>query len=340
MIDWATVRVPVDQPVAWGGAHLELDADGVVRREWFKPARVEGSYSSSVSVRPDTELLESGLVPTAVISGNPAKFLQGHNCWGSDSPDLIVDWVRDVLGRVGVSSPCNGVPWLLSRIDTTRMFELGSEAEVLRWLNAAGHSARSRHKRGSVPQGDTLYLGRESRLWLCRMYPKGREFRAHLPKMGQLAGWEEDMAAWAANKLRVEFTIRGKQLRRQKLDDLAVWTEATNSDLWEQYWHMVDLNEMVIDPVAKAGLPLRLAGALELWQQGEDIRSRFPRATFFRYRRELLDAGMPDIAQPVPKGLKRDKPAVQLREVLVAVPAQLPGWAASWPELTWQRKAG
>lgn len=339
MIDWATVRVPVCTPVAWGGAHLEVDADGVVTREWSVPQRLQPSHSRSVQVRPGHEVTEAGQVHTATISGNPSKWMQGHNCWGSDDPDLVVDWVREVAAVVGVEvDTSTSLPWVLSRVDVARMFRLMSEDEVHRWLGAAAHQARSRHKEGSVPRGDTLYMGMGSRRWMMRLYAKGKEFRKHSSKGDLVEDWADKMAAYAAPMLRVETVVRGMELRRLKKDDLAVWTEDTAGELWSHYWRMVELNEMVIDAAVEQGLPARLAGVLELWRRGENLKERFANRTFYRYRRELLDAGMPDIAQPAPEGVRKERVKVQLREVLEAVPAEVPAWANNWPGLTWRSR--
>ena len=43
------------------------------------------------------------------------------------------------------------------------------------------------------------------------------------------------------------------------------------------------------------GLPARLIAVYKLWKEGEDLRALYPRASFYRYRAELLKRGI-DIA--------------------------------------------
>jgi II/X family phage/plasmid replication protein len=74
VIDWVTALVPCTQhaPIT-GGRAVVPDADGSV--EWESPRHrvADGSYASTIRVRiarDSTQIL---------ISGKPAKWLQGHN---------------------------------------------------------------------------------------------------------------------------------------------------------------------------------------------------------------------------------------------------------------------
>jgi len=335
-IDWCTVKVPVAVPVEFGDRFLRVTREGVVAWEKDLAQQVAPSWSQSVQVRPDTMIVGEQLMPAAWVSGNPSKWLQGHGLWSHTGPELVTEWVRSVLEMVG-SSPAPGTEalWQVSRVDVCRMFSLDSLGDVRRWLGAANHYARSRHKSGSVMRGETLYFGLGSREWMVRAYAKGQEMLTHAPDDEVKPDWWDPLTAWAQRMLRVEVVVRRRELARRGLDVFGAWTADAWALLWSDLWGRIEVSDMVVDSRVEADLPARLAGVLELWRKGDDIRSRVSRATFYRYRRELMDLGLPDICLESPQG---PLPAVKvaLREVLEAVPAVVP---ATFEHLTWRPAA-
>ena len=82
MIDWVTAKLPCNNDLR-GGCVAKCDADGNVvwLSESFIP--VEGSHESSISIK--------ALTPqTIVVSGNPVKWLQGHNLFGTNDLTLLM----------------------------------------------------------------------------------------------------------------------------------------------------------------------------------------------------------------------------------------------------------
>ena len=81
MIDWITAIIPChhDEKI-YGGSIASVDLDGVIEWHVEKKQQIRGSYESSLSIK--------SLAPNHIfLDGNPAKWLQGHNIFGSD--DLI-----------------------------------------------------------------------------------------------------------------------------------------------------------------------------------------------------------------------------------------------------------
>ena len=72
------------------------------------------------------------------------------------------------------------------------------------------------------------------------------------------------------------------------------------------------------------GLPPRLLAVVKLWDQGEDLRNLYPKATFYRYRSELRKHGI-DIASPPPKDISNN--VIPLLRVLEAEHVAIPDWA-------------
>ena len=86
MIDWVSAKLICnhDPDKLSSGLVASLDRDG--NTEWLvhKKFSVEGSFSTKVQIQSltDTQIY---------ISGNPTKFLQGHNLFGSN----------DIVGLMG-----------------------------------------------------------------------------------------------------------------------------------------------------------------------------------------------------------------------------------------------
>lgn len=71
-------------------------------------------------------------------------------------------------------------------------------------------------------------------------------------------------------------------------------------------------------------MPARLIAVYKLWKVGEDLRGLYPKATFYRYRREFLQYGI-DIAIRQPSMLDNVIPLIRvLRPEAIS---QIPEWA-------------
>lgn len=70
-----------------------------------------------------------------------------------------------------------------------------------------------------------------------------------------------------------------------------------------------------------------LRAAVAAWEAGHDLRSMFPRPTFYRYRKALLPHGL-DIAVVKPSTPSNVVPMIRILE---AVPAGVPAWAEGTP---------
>ena len=79
MIDWVTAEVCCDNSLETGCiAKINPKGDiDWVSQSWLP---VVGSYDSNIMIKPVSD-------SRVIISGNPAKFLQGHNLFGTN--DLV-----------------------------------------------------------------------------------------------------------------------------------------------------------------------------------------------------------------------------------------------------------
>lgn len=340
MIDWIAAVIPCThiEPIH-GGSYQRLDQRD--RVTWSLPLRrpMSGSYSSAMTIRTAAWM---GDCTHIEVSGNPAKFLQGHNLWGSD--DVVglmlgfLHWLaaEHGLGESPLVSPTEADirawksgDYLVTRIDIADSYRLGSRADVLAWLRAAEASARMRYCGRGMLKGDTLYFGRNSRRRTLKLYGKAQEIEAH-PRHQPALQNQPEAREWAQNILRTELTLRSPELQRIGLQRAADWGRERLSSgarglLQDRLGSLTmtsnrSLPQSVLDDLTPSQRTAYLA-----WRAGNDLRGIMPNSSFYRLRRILL-AHRIDLAIPPPKDQLAAN-VVPLIRVIEAVPEPAPDWA-------------
>ncbi|MBF0562083.1 MAG: hypothetical protein HQL37_08695 [Alphaproteobacteria bacterium] len=111
------------------------------------------------------DIMPDGGSHTLWVDGNPSKFLQGHNIFGSDD---LIGLVYALMIRL-----CDILPelepteldmhhWItgnysLSRIDVAAMYSAESRAGALAWLRSAESASHMKHRGCGIMKGMTLY---------------------------------------------------------------------------------------------------------------------------------------------------------------------------------------
>lgn len=344
MIDWLTFVAPCAhlRPID-GGVVLSLTPDGSVQWSTRKRAQVRGSFDDTLTIRTHTHDCEP--LSHVEISGNPVKFFQGHNLWGSsDLPALVLATLAHLVGRgdLGLLPTAEDRQrWMdgsirLTRVDQTESFHLANLADVLAWIRAAEQTAHLSHRgRGQLTKGSTLYFGKHSRRWSLKLYAKGQEVREK--GHGQTSIQDLPHAlAWADRTLRAELVLRSMELKRRGLDTVAAWSGDVDSSVTSRL--LLDrLGAMTMTTVSNLpasvldNLKPSLRMAYQSWESGVDLRSILPKRTFYRYRSELLPHGI-DLALVKPREASNVVPLVRILE---AVPVGVPDWAEGTP-LYWE----
>lgn len=335
MIDWLSMVAPMPHahPIM-SGMVLSHDANGVV--EWVSRKRrtVEGSWSTGLQVRTSAHTPEP--CTHIEVSGNPVKFFQGHNLWGTDDlPSLAVATLQAIAESLGVDvssetlSAWEGGDVQVTRVDATESFHLSSRAEVLAWLRGAEQTAHLSHRgRGQLVKGSTLYFGKNSRRWSLKLYSKAQEIRAKGHGQDSILSLPQAVA-WAERTLRAELTLRSMELKRRGLDFVRHWLPiegvpfATTELLRASLGAMTMTTTAHLSPDVIQSLRPPLRAAVAAWEAGHDLREMFPHRTFYRYRAQLLPHGI-DIATKLPQEVSN---VVPLHRVLEAVPVGVPEWA-------------
>lgn len=331
MIDWVTCRIRWPHPPLATGQVVSLSRDGEEEWRTVKRLPVVGSHSAVISVR-STGSAAEGMAEYLSISGNPSKFLQGHNLFGSDDLlTLVYDTVRLIADRLELDidvftwSRIRAGEYDVSMVDINYSFTLANQADVMSWIHAAEFKSRSRFGRPVTHPG-TIYWNKHSTLWAIKVYskyneivrgPKDQRLPETLPMQDQLIHWSE-------NILRIELRLL-KELRKLKLTraiDLAKHVR----ELFNSYQERILMNEQRrITPEQLLSLPTKLRATYTLWAEGHHMVSMLSKATFYRHRKELLEHGV-DISIACDFAAETSN-VVPFVRVLEAKPAQIPDWA-------------
>lgn len=331
MIDWLTVRIPVNLPSTIDGGHtLKLDRNGQVIKRIPHRLSVQGSHESSICIRaPSTTELE--------ISGNPAKWLQGHNLYGTNDPQELL-WAAlkrleglpyilpCSLSEMGLLSPYSLGGTIITRIDVTEMMMLPSRADVGAFLRTAELTGHLAHRgKGVMDNGTLVYghaKGKEFTRWQIVLYGKADEAKRN--PLPDVMCRDEEVLAWLDGCLRVEVRFGRLELAERGLRFLRDWVSVDPFSLWGEKVAQISFNEGK-ETLDLEKLPRNLRAVFAAWTTGEDLRTMYAARTFYHYRRQLkalaqIDIKLPPAVAPVAQ-------IIPFRRVLEAVPVGRPDWA-------------
>ena len=304
MLDWFSGYVGYDASRLAVGRFFMLNADGEVVRDSPRWETARGSYEAGIQVTQgcptgrmlaDAQSMGFHCAPIQCfrVSGNPSKFLQGHNVAGPSARLLgpVLQAMFRAFGE-GMRPPDADQVALpavhRSRVDVTTAVDLGAHQAVHEWIELAAATGRSRHGRAMDSSG-TVYWGKNSTRWSIKAYCKFCELMKHPPPAAWDVGLLRELFDWTVGKLRIELTLRRPELKgRGSLDESVIW----------EYFSKLEIHPMKSRLYAPEDLryPLRLV--LESWYGGGDPKSMLPRRTLYRYRKELLELTGVDILLP------------------------------------------
>jgi II/X family phage/plasmid replication protein len=331
VIDWVTATLPcVHDPIDSGYVCKVLPGGEL---DWQTPCRhsVEGSYSANISVK-SMGGNGRGQATELLISGNPAKFLQGHNVFGSDDLlSLMYDTYIKICASLSLEPTLDELrkvkegDYVIKNIDINRSFELPTRADVLAWIRAMEYKSKTRHGRPST-KGGTLYFGKATPRWKIKVYSKGEELDAGKKHELPAALMDSPIKAWANNKLRIELTLLKKELQTIGIGKALDLTVSMIDELYRQYIGRIEMSEQItLSSEDQLALPTKYQSTYLHWYNGVDLRSILTKATYYRHRKALLEYGIDIALRKETK--KRPSNVVPLIRILEAQPASIPQWA-------------
>lgn len=334
MIDWVTGKfwITHNPEVLRSGQSIRTKiVDGVETIEYDIANRlsVKGSHDATITIRSHTD-------NTVEISGNPAKFLQGHNVFGTNDLKYLVAKMIDKLCMIDeLELKPTDVEYEniqqgnyhLSRVDVNEHFAFPSAQVARAWLRAAGNSANMKFRGAGLFKEGTLYF--EGKRYIPKIYFKYDEINSkdkshRLPdELLQIP----ELIEYAEKSLRFEIKILSTQLKDWYLHLGCNWDADTATMLInDQFISKLQLSaNMPIENEVIESLPKNLRLTYTAWINGEDLRQVLSRPTFYRYRTRLMEYGI-DIS--IVKDIEKEQSnVVPMIRYLEAVPMGIPDWA-------------
>lgn len=287
MIDWVSFTAPCElhEPIH-AGRVARFDENGELTWSLNERLSVEGSGSSAIQIRSVT-------AESYEFSGNLTKFFQGHNVFGTDDlQGLVQAWDNFAVSR--------GFPMImgdprLSRVDVNQSFKLPSQAEVLEWLRWVAQSAYLANRgRGSMEKEGTVYWGKHSRRSSLKAYAKQLELVAT-----KKAKEGDALYRVSDGLLRVEGTYRGMELERYNVRYLSQWRPPFSTLISMSLLERLNIPENAPGESLLDVLPRHLQAPYAQWLHGRDPRKVYPRPTAYRHRKALLEHGIDIFIPPV-----------------------------------------
>lgn len=304
MIDWlsSTTRTP-DQVYTnerTTNIRLERSPLGEIIKEYRIGMNVKADPEPSSSRNfyvhtPDTR--------TLLMSGNPVKFLQGHNAFGSDDlTGLYLEsgiLLRQNAGLFPSSDSWDACQFLMpnfSRIDITRSYRFQSDAEKQDFIRYIAGTARTRHGAAKLFGSETAYFGLGSRRWSFKIYDKLAEYK----KNNKGKNLDDELIDWLKGVARFELCLRSPELKVIN-HTVAQGNSVKLQPIWEYYYSKIDFNEnatMTKNSHDFSKLTNAESKAFLQWQAGADLRSMMTTPTFYRLRKGIKKALGVDISTP------------------------------------------
>lgn len=335
MIDWITAKITCthNPEVLSSGRSIRtkrIDGSEYLEYEICNRLSVKGSHDSNITIRSHTD-------KTIEVSGNPAKYLQGHNVFGTNDLIYLVSKLMDKLFIIPelelkptaaeLDMIQNG-HYRLSRVDVNEHFYFPSPQAARSWLRAAGRSANMMYRGAGLFKEGTLYFTPQSRRFVPKIYfkydeitSKDKSHRLH-DELLQIP----ELIEYTKTSLRFEIKTLSTQLNEWNLHLGCNWTpDVATMLINDQFISKLQLSEnMALDQSILETLPKRLTPVYALWEQGQDLRLFYSKTAFYRWRSRLLEYGV-DIS--IPKDKEQQSNIVPMIRYLEALPMGIPDWA-------------
>lgn len=257
--------------------HKRLKAEGVSNRLTNALAgsshkfKVPGIYGTTATVwsKKSGQLLQ--------IECSAAKFLTGHNVFGSENLSRIVlDISKRVCRYLKIKPTAKEKQAIkagdvrLFRVDLAAHFRLPSNFTVRSFQNALKYQLAFTQRSFATYADETLYVNQHSDMRIIKIYGKGEEI--DFRPMPQDLPDRKSIESYAKNLVRVEMTFRSRFLRRAKMSQVKDWDKDKARKVFKE--DIMDLNlleKSLLQGKVVAGLTNLQNSIIALHATGVDI---------------------------------------------------------------------
>lgn len=313
-------------PIVMDGRVRFTDSDGVIKFDVVKKKVHKGSFETSLGICCDGTRV--------TFSGNIGRFNRQDNVFGYGVSDCV-RLANGALAALGLPPftdpspmPLNGahgvdkafqaVGAVITRIDLTCNYVTGSLISAGQFIKHL-QGFRSGKFDPCAYRTTGVSWGEGSKWFYAKVYDKTADYIRHRP-FGSVNHDPLLFSFLSDNGIvRHEITLKSRWLKQRGLWRFSLWDVPMQSKVYALFSDVITASGRRDEFLEIPGRCGELAVA---WRDGADLRTRLSRATFYRYRKELLGFGI-DIS--VPAHVARIATRV---EVIYLQPSVPPAWYA------------
>ena len=314
-VDWITLVERHPQgglPIICRGLHSWSDSQGVCLSERIVASHLGGSSGTTVLVGCD------GF--STYLSGNVGRFNRADNLFNLAWEPTLAKCNR-MVAALGLP-PFGTTPGLsdarawaesafvgpgpaakrsrgarVLRVDLTRNFSSGSDAQaraLVRWAQGLEHA---RHRPGKAGHWGAWWANTSR---MIKIYLKGQELLDHVRPSDSDASKRHvaEIANWCLDHglVRLEVELKRRELQRLSLSELGDVTDERLGLAFEDETAFLRKVDRSDEPDILMSIPSRSRVHAAAWMKGQDLRQLLSNGTFYRHARVLRQYGI-DITQ-------------------------------------------
>ena len=303
MIDWLSFTVKIDHTIpALGGYRTNLDHKRNLTSEFTTFAQLSGTFQKTMMVKSQNEVsnIHTGerTFTELYFSGNPIKVLQGHNIYGTDDiHSLLYATLELTISKFNLDIDIREIfidDINLIKVDVNYSYFLKNERHVEMWINSAERTASLPYAgRGVLKSNTSLVFAEKSKHYRFKAYGKHQELNARRKDSKDLP---QGLIDFTHNILRVELEAK-RILKAKGLNHLRNWTLETPRKLFNEYLSNMNISDNVVVPDDKLHLLTPTQQTVyRNWLDGYDMKTLYPKTSFYRFRKTLKEKISVDIA--------------------------------------------
>lgn len=306
------------------GHVFSVDQDGEIK--WDVPQKLvhRGSHDTSIRIRSDGFRVS--------LEGNIGRFNRSDNLFGYTvqecirlANNLVAEFglppfkdaaPMQMVKKGGEDGGYQAVGAVITRIDLTCNWCTGSAGNVEQFIrHLQGFKSGRQEPRTYKTTG--VSWGEGSKYWYAKVYDKAAEYFRQCGKKAKAFDAPLFQYMLEQGIARHEIELKSRYLKQNNLWRMSQWGVGMEDRIYALFNDVIG-GESHVDSFLE--IPGRAGELAVAWRDGADLKKRLSTATYYRYRKQLLQYGI-DIA--VPSNVTRLRSRV---EVITLAPAQAPSW--------------
>jgi len=311
-------------PLVNDGHVFSVDQEGEIQWDVAQKLVHRGSHDTSIRIRSDGFRVS--------LEGNIGRFNRSDNLFGYSVQECIAlaNKLLDEFGlppfkdaapmqlvkKGGEDGGYQAVGAVVTRVDLTCNWCAGSPGNVEQFIrHLQGFKSGRQEPRSYKTTG--VSWGEGSKYWYAKVYDKAAEYFRQCGKKAKAFDAPLFQYMLDTGIARHEIELKSRYLKQNNLWRMCQWGDGMEDRIYALFNDVIG-GESHVDQFLE--IPGRAGELAVAWRDGADLKKRLSTATYYRYRKQLLQYGV-DIA--VPANVSRLRSRV---EVITLAPAVAPTW--------------